>query len=201
MRPAALMIVSNSHVLTAWHVIQQCSEIWVKYPEYKQVEAYIEGTPDENSDLVLLRTKLPLGGIAAFEFEVRLGAPVYTFGFPYTEVLSAAGNFTLGNVTALRGKGNDTRTLQMSAPVQSGNSGGPLLNANGAVVGIIQAKMTLVHDDIAQNTNFAIRSALAVNYMNSANITLATISPANAPNLAAEDIADKAKKFTVPGTM
>jgi serine protease Do len=126
-----------------------------------------------------------------------VGAPVYTFGFPYAEVLSAAGNFTLGNVTALRGEGNDTRTLQMSAPVQSGNSGGPLLNAKGAVVGILRAKMTLVHDDIAQNANFAIRSALAVNYINSENITLATISPVNAPNLAPEDIAEKAKKFTV----
>jgi S1-C subfamily serine protease len=63
------------------------------------------------------------------------------YGFPLTGALASGGNVTTGNITALAGLGDDSRFLQISAPVQPGNSGGPLLDRNGSVVGIVVSKL------------------------------------------------------------
>src|SRR5262249_16504412 len=68
-----------------------------------------------------------------------------TYGFPYHGLLSTSGDFTLGNVTSLAGMGDDTRFLQMSTPIQPGNSGGPLLDMSGAVVGVVVAQLSAVN--------------------------------------------------------
>ena len=66
---------------------------------------------------------------------------VAVFGYPLSQVLASSGNFTLGNITALAGLRDDARHLQISAPVQAGNSGGPLLDASGNLVGTIISKL------------------------------------------------------------
>jgi serine protease Do len=55
--------------------------------------------------------------------------------------MATSGNFTLGNITSLTGMRDDTRFLQTSAPVQPGNSGAPLLDMFGSVLGIIESQM------------------------------------------------------------
>ena len=81
---------------------------------------------DVGNDLAYLRTGLSAKKTAAFRTSIRLGETVEAFGYPLTDVLAKSGNFTLGNVSALVGIGEDSRYLQISAPVQPGNSGGPL---------------------------------------------------------------------------
>ena len=81
-----------------------------------------------------------------------------TYGFPYHGLLSTSGDFTLGNVTSLAGMGDDTRFLQMSTPIQPGNSGGPLLDMSGAVVGVVVAQLSAVNmmlagSSVPQNVN------------------------------------------------
>jgi S1-C subfamily serine protease len=74
--------------------------------------------------------------------------------------------FTLGNVSALVGIGEDGRYLQISTPVQPGNSGGPLLDQSGNVVGVVSAKlnalkmMLATNGDIPENVSFAIRASI-----------------------------------------
>jgi S1-C subfamily serine protease len=90
---------------------------------------------------------------------VRLGESIAVFGFPLHGLLATSGNFTLGNITAVAGIGDDTRMVQMSAPVQPGNSGGPLLDQTGNVIGTVVAKINAIKlaritNDLAENINF-----------------------------------------------
>ena len=84
------------------------------------------------------------------------------YGFPLSGMQSSSGNVTLGNISALMGRGDDSRDIQISAAIQSGNSGGPVFDGSGLLLGIVQSKLNVmkaasVTGDIAQNVNFAIR--------------------------------------------
>ncbi len=64
------------------------------------------------------------------------------------------------------GSGDDTRKIQISAPVQQGNSGGPALDQFGNVIGIVQSKqVAFASGDVPQNVNFAIKSTIALNFL------------------------------------
>ena len=123
------------------------------------------------------------------------------FGYPLTELLSKSGNFTLGNVSALVGIGEDSRYLQISAPVQPGNSGGPLLDQNGNLVGVVSAKlnalklMLATNGDIPENVNFAIRASIVTSFMDANGVAYATGSAAQPMQPA--DLADQAKAMSV----
>ena len=81
-----------------------------------------------------------------------------------------AAGVTLRNVTATAGLADDTRHLQISTPVQVGNSGGPLLDQFGNVAGVVVSKLNVlaaakVTGDVVQNVNFAIKSAIVTNFL------------------------------------
>jgi serine protease Do len=122
------------------------------------------------------------------------------YGFPLTGVLASGGNVATGNVTALAGLGNDSRFLQISAPVQPGNSGGPLLDRNGTVVGIVVAKLNALSiasatGDIPQNVNFAIKASVAAAFLDAQRVT--HTESAGAAALSTPDLAERAKAFTI----
>ena len=128
------------------------------------------------------------------------GETVFVYGFPLSGLLSTAGNFTVGNVTAMAGIGDDTRMFQISAPVQPGNSGGSLLDKFGNVVGVIVSKLDAllvakVTDDLPQNINFAIKIGSAINFMEANDIR--SSEKENTSPLEATIIAERAKLFTV----
>lgn len=81
-----------------------------------------------------------------------------------------------GNVTALAGLDDDSRFPQISAPVQPGNSGGPLFDRNGNVVGVVVAKLNALKiasatGDIPQNVNFAIKASVAIGFLDAQRVT------------------------------
>ena len=97
------------------------------------------------------------------------------YGFPLTGALASGGNVTTGIVTALAGLADDSRFLQVSALVQPGNSGGPLLDRNGTVVGVIVSKLNAlsvasVTGDIPQNVNFAIKASVAAAFLDAQGV-------------------------------
>ena len=103
-------------------------------------------------------------------------------------------------INALSGLNNDTRFMQMSAPVQPGNSGGPLLDQAGNVVGVVTAKMNAIKmakytGDIPQNVNFALKASLVRDMLEVKDIDYETASSKR--ELKTVDIFDKAKQFTV----
>ena len=90
---------------------------------------------DEKNDLALLKIEGAKVKAPPMRTYIRVGESVAAFGFPLSSFLATSGNFTLGNVTALAGLGDDSRYLQISAPIQPGNSGGPLLDERGMADG------------------------------------------------------------------
>ncbi len=89
---------------------------------------------------------------------------------------------------------------EISAPVQPGNSGGPLFDQSGNVIGVVVGKLDAlkiasITSDIPQNVNFAIRASVVASFLDSANVPYA--SGQTGDRLSAADIAERARGFTV----
>ena len=196
----SFFVTADGAVLTKSHVVEDCSAIHVTSDQEATAVAKVVAR-DARNDLALLQTGLTAKKRAALRTSIRLGEAVEAFGYPLAGVLSKSGNFTLGNVSALVGLGDDSRYLQISAPVQPGNSGGPLLDQNGNLVGVVSAKlnalklMMATDGDIAQNVNFALRSSIVASFLEANNVSYAT-GTATQPMQPA-DLADQAKGISV----
>ena len=130
----------------------------------------------------------------------RLGEYVVAFGYPHADILASSGNFTQGNVTALAGMGDDSRYLQISTPVQAGNSGGPLLDQSGNLVGIVTSKlnalkMAQASGDLPQNVNFALKASIVASFLDINGIKYTPGSETSA--FKPEELADQAKSMSV----
>ena len=187
--------VAPKRVLTAAHVVKSCNAIYVKYPTYKAVQAYVVSI-DVKTDLALLSTNLTYDALASFRLRGKLGEFVASYGFPYGNELSSSGNFTTGGLAALRGPDDDSTLIQVSAPMQPGNSGGPLVDSSGAVIGISHAIYAAVAGRVVpQNVNFGVSAGTAVTFLSSNNVD-AQISSDGA-KLEPEQVAELTQKFTV----
>jgi S1-C subfamily serine protease len=191
--------VAPGRVVTNNHVVRGCTKaIQARYPNRASYTATITGQDDTN-DLALLHTEMPNLSFASFRFQPVLGEAVAAYGFPYAGVLSSSGNFTLGNITALSGMKDDTRFLQMSTPVQPGNSGGPLLDIFGRAVGVVVAQLARMENDrsVPQNVNFAIQSPIVINFLSAKGVTPNLDNSSTGVQRPPSEVADMAKKFTV----
>jgi serine protease Do len=98
--------------------------------------------------------------------DVRSGAKVFTIGFPLPDELGTNAKIGEGIINSATGIDDDPRTYQISIPVQPGNSGGPLVDDSGKVIGLVAATLNNKYlfffmDTIAQNVNFAVK----INYL------------------------------------
>jgi S1-C subfamily serine protease len=186
-------------VLTNHHVVERCQRL--------RVQANGDAAParvlarDREVDLALLASELPAAENGA-EFRssdrVRLGEPVIVAGFPLHDILSTDLHVFPGIVSALAGPGDDARLLQISAPVQPGNSGGPLLDDSGQVIGVVLGQLStgvVGRNRIPQNVNFAIRGTLARSFLERQGVRFH--SPRSDPRLSTVEIAARARAFTV----
>ncbi|MCX8255177.1 putative serine-type endopeptidase with a peptidoglycan binding-like domain protein [Beijerinckiaceae bacterium RH AL1] len=199
----AFFVSDDGYLVTNAHVVAECTRVMVKTDDGQVHEAARTAT-DTTNDLAILKLSLPPGQapkrVAALRIGTRLGEGVEAFGFPHSDVLSSSGNFTLGNVSALTGLKDDTRYLQVSVPVQAGNSGGPLLDGSGNLVGVVSAKLDAVKmasasGDLPQNVNFAVKSAVVATFLDANRVTYKTGTPGGAAMQPA-DIADAARAMS-----
>ncbi len=181
--------------MTVAHVVESCNEIYVKYPTYKAVRAYLVNS-DAKNDLALLKTDMKAEAIASFRLRGKLGEFVASYGFPYGSALASSGNFTTGGLTALRGMDDDSSQIQVSSPLQPGNSGGPLMDNNGAVVAVSKTILgNLKGVPTPQNVNFGVSAGTVVTFLGSNNVD-AQIS-SGGTKMEPEQVAELAQKFTV----
>lgn len=194
------LVSMDGAVITNAHVVENCGAIHVTASQGATADAKIVAR-DVRNDLALLGTGLSVKKAAAFRTSIRLGEPVEAFGYPLADLLARSGNFTLGNVSALVGIGEDSRYLQISVPVQPGNSGGPLLDQSGNLVGVVSAKlnalkmMLATNGDIPQNVNFAIKASIVTSFMESNSAAYSTGSATQ--SIPPADLADQAKAMSV----
>jgi S1-C subfamily serine protease len=193
-------VSSQGHILTNHHVVENCSSIAVALNgEISQSARLV--TSDSKNDLALLTTTgFKPGAVATMRLGVRLGESIFVYGFPLSGLLASSGNFTTGSVTAVAGLGDDTTMIQLSAPVQPGNSGGPVFDQHGNVVGVVVSKLNALRiakvtsGDIPQNVNFAIKSLIAMSFLESGNVSAS--ATARTTKLDAPEIAEQARTFT-----
>jgi len=192
-------VTADGFLLTNAHVVDGCTTVSVSGGDSLRIVHVV--AEDAANDLALIKSDITPSKFAMVRTGVRLGEGVEAFGYPLAGILSTSGNFTLGNITALMGVGDNSNYFQISAPVQPGNSGGPLLDTSGNFVGIVTAKlnalkmMVATNGDIAQNVNFAIKASVAANFLESHGVTYKTGSLGAAMQPA--DIADLAKAISV----
>jgi hypothetical protein len=197
-------ISGHGEALTNAHVVEGCAQIRAKLGT--QLAAARIVARDSQNDLALFKADMQPTVIPHFRLSVRQGEDVTVYGFPLAGLLSSGGNVTAGNVTALSGIADDSRFLQISAPVQPGNSGGPLFDRSGNVVGIVVGKLDALKiagatSDIPQNVNFAIKSAVVASFLESNGVAYdktADLPPGLVEYpVSTADIAERAKIFTV----
>lgn len=138
---SGFVIDKAGHIVTNYHVVRDASEIRVSFSNQDTVEAKLVGV-DPSTDLAVLQvqtdasalTPLPLGDSDT----VRVGDPVVAIGNPFGLTRTA----TAGIVSALQrlitapNRFAIDHVIQTDAPINKGNSGGPLLNARGQVIGV-----------------------------------------------------------------
>ncbi|MEH3144932.1 MAG: serine protease [Methylobacterium frigidaeris] len=197
---SGFFVSEAGHVLTNHHVVAGCAEIDVGRAGVPSVRARLVAA-DEQNDLAVLSTPLEAPVVPALSLRPRVGESVYAYGFPLSSLLATTGNFTVGNITASAGLRDDSRMLQISTPIQPGNSGGPLVDQYGTVVGVVTSKLNamkvaLASNDIPQNVNFAIKAMIALNFLDANGIPPAAGIRSPAP-MDAAGVADQARLFTV----
>jgi S1-C subfamily serine protease len=164
-------VVAQGRALTNHHVIDDCRAIRVRSAGGRESEARVIAS-DRDRDLALLEVAADAGPPLAFRREgsLRRGEGVVTYGFPLAGLLSSGPTLTTGEISALAGLADNQRQFQISAPVQPGNSGGPLLDMGGNVVGVIVSKLNAQRvaqrtGDIPQNVNFAVKGNEALEFL------------------------------------
>jgi len=194
---SGFFVSGEGHVVSNYHVVEPCREIRLTHlGKVRQLAA------DAESDLVLLKTATPASSYAAFRQGrgIRTGDKVIVAGFPLQGLLASDVNVTVGNVSALAGPGNDRRLMQITAPVQAGNSGGPVLDEYGNVVGVVVGKadalkLAEITGSLPENVNFAISRGTVQAFLDAYNVPYETALSDR--KLDTGDVAAKAQPFTV----
>jgi len=188
-------ISRQGHVLTNAHVVDKCRELTISRQGATAIPASVVKSDASNDLAVLIATPSP--AVAAFRAgrPVRAGEAVVVYGYPMTGTLSSGGVVTNGSVSALSGLRDDSRYLQVSAPIQGGNSGGPVLDTAGNVVGIATSSLGSRSRDVPQNVNFALKTDVARTFLEAAGVPVETSGSGR--ELSVADIGERARAFSV----
>ncbi|QED23527.1 Do family serine endopeptidase [Candidatus Deianiraea vastatrix] len=159
---SGFFIDKDGHIVTNYHVIKDATAITIKTHDGKEYKAKIIGS-DEKSDLAVLKAETPgVKNFAKFGVsnEARIGDKVLAIGNPF----GLGGTVTTGIVSAKSrsiGQSAYDDFIQTDAPINQGNSGGPMFNLCGEVIGINTAILSPSGGSVG--IGFAIASDSAVN--------------------------------------
>ena len=152
---------TKGYLVTASHVVEGGDKFYV-YRDGQPIGLADVVADDRASDLAILKLKpIHPGVLAALPIAAHgapLGQQVFALGYPEPQALGQQVKMTTGVVSGTLNQ-DDARMLQISAPLQPGNSGGPIIDWDGAVVGVADQVTTKFDDAPAQNVNFAVKSA------------------------------------------
>lgn len=141
------------------HVVDGATHLYVYFSESKSKYKAETITVDATNDLALVRITDPnFKGFPAIKYGFKksledVGTEVFVLGYPRVDTMGEEVKLTTGVVSSRSGFQGNQSQYQVSAPVQPGNSGGPLFNDNGELIGIISAK----HTDGAENVSYAVK--------------------------------------------
>jgi len=152
----------GSSVITNFHVVDGCKDVRIA-----NIGDGLIRKVDPGNDIAIIQSARPISRPLRFRTgdPLRPGEDIVVIGFPLRGLLSSAPTVTTGIVSSLAGLRDDRTRFQISAPVQPGNSGGPVLDKAGNVVGMVVSKLNVLRiarmtGDIPQNVNFAIPASI-----------------------------------------
>ncbi|MCJ9730410.1 S1C family serine protease [Bradyrhizobium sp. PRIMUS42] len=197
------VVSANGHIVTNNHVIDGCvGDIKGNLTGEASMVLRVVSS-DANNDLALLQapSTTTFKDFARIrDRSIRSGDSVIAIGFPFHGLLSSDFTVTTGIVSSLSGMRNDSRFLQISAPVQPGNSGGPLFDATGQVVGVVTGKIPALRiaaatGNIPENINFAIKTGVLRDFLDNSVVPYQTAEPKG--ELKTTEIAGNARAYTM----
>jgi S1-C subfamily serine protease len=171
---------SRDYIITNYHVVKGASSIEVKFPDGEVIKAIVLAKDNQNDIAVLKLSQSPSTQIPDLQFgdssKVRPGDKVFTIGYPASSILGENQKITDGIVSSITGVEDDPTMFQITVPIQPGNSGGPLFNESGEVIGITTASLSLNAirslGAVPQNVNYAIKSSFVNNLLTTIPKTL-----------------------------
>ncbi|MFM7681768.1 MAG: trypsin-like peptidase domain-containing protein, partial [Bacteroidota bacterium] len=173
---SGFFISQEGHLVTNYHVIENASSIDIELKmagETVSMPAKVV-IKDKTNDLAILKIvekDFKFDDVLPYVINFQtmdVGTEVFTLGYPLIEVMGSEIKFTDGKISSKSGIDGDITTYQITTPIQKGNSGGPLFNENGEIVGIIVSTLNRENFN-AENVNFALKSNLLKNLIDSSS--------------------------------
>ncbi|MBR0718696.1 S1C family serine protease [Bradyrhizobium liaoningense] len=197
------VVSANGHIVTNHHVIDGCVGDIKGNLTGEAATVLRVVSRDATNDLALLQapsTTTFKDFVRIRDRSIRSGDSIVAIGFPYHGLLTSDFTVTTGIVSSLSGILNYTRHLQISAAVQPGNSGGPLFDTFGQLVGVVVAKLdarTMIKatGTIPENINFAIKTGALRDFLDNSVVPYQTGEPKS--ELKTTDIAGNARAYTM----
>lgn len=197
------VVSPSGHIVTNSHVIDSCTGDIKGNLAGEAAMVLRVVSSDATNDLALLQAP----ATASFKDFARIrdrsmhsGDSVVAIGFPLHGYLSSDLTVTTGIVSSLSGFRNHTGRLQISAAIQSGNSGGPLFDMSGQVAGVVVAKLNALRmiketGQLTENINFAIKTGALRDFLDNSVVRYQTAEPKG--ELKAAEIAANARAYTM----
>ena len=158
--------LNNGYIATNYHVVKDAKSIevyGVNGNSSRNYSATVVAT-DKNNDLAIIQiTDTQFKGFGTVPYAIKnqmaeVGEDIWVLGYPLTQILGNEIKLTTGVVSSRSGFQGDVSTYQISAPVQPGNSGGPMFDSKGNIVGIVNAGVPG-----ADNVGYAIKTSYLMN--------------------------------------
>jgi S1-C subfamily serine protease len=135
--------IAPGYVVTNSHVVSESNKAILINIEGREIPAWTV-LRDEANDIVLLEVKDPHTlppALPLAQSQTRLGASVFTIGFPRVDLMGRTPKLSAGVISGEYGLADDPESFQTTVSIQPGNSGGPLLNMKGEVVGVVRSML------------------------------------------------------------
>ena len=155
---------NNGYIITNYHVIEDAENNNIKVTgisgDYNNSYTVKVAVSDKQNDITILKIEdnsfIPIKSIPyTFKFDTSsIGEDCFVLGYPLISSMGKDIKLTSGIISSKTGYDGNVSQYQISAPIQPGNSGGPLFDKNGNIIGIIQAKHSF-----AENAGYAIKAS------------------------------------------
>lgn len=174
---SGILILDSGIIVTNFHIVEDATKIEVIFPDNGLKKTANIRLKDSKNDIAVLQLndfsyasifKQLIPFTISDANAIKVGEEVFTLGFPLGDIMGSKSRLSNGRINSLYGLQDDPRLFQISNPLQPGNSGGPLFNNKGELIGLVVSSLNAKYfyenvGVIPQNVNFAIKSTYIQN--------------------------------------
>ena len=171
-------VSAEGHIVSNDHVVGICRQVASKING--EIKYFNVIKTDEVNDLGIVKGEYKNPTYLSIKTDgAEYGEDIVAFGYPLADALSTSVKLTRGIVSSLSGPGNNYSEIQIDAAIQPGNSGGPVLNMEGQVVGVASSGLNKLYmleqsEYIPENVNFAVAAPTLSNFLKANGVKVDT---------------------------